>query len=1237
MRPGEQAPASAAVSSDGPAKLPRLSSPVANIKPYYPIVIIGSGYGGAIAASRLARAGQRVCVLERGKELQPGEYPTTVLGALREMQADVRGWHIGSPTGLYDIRINRDIHVFVGCGLGGTSLINANVCWRPSQSLFQDHRWPQELRRPGVVDQDFQRAEAMLNPTAYTSPPLKKLLALEMSAGALGAKLKRPPINVTFKDGVNQAGVEQHACVGCGDCVSGCNYAAKNTVLMNYLPDARRHGAEIYTRVAVRRLERRAGRWLVYYQLLDLGREIFGAQGMFVRADVVILAAGTLGSTEILLRSHGPIDSGLVFSPALGAGFSGNGDVLAFGYNGEPIINGLGFGRHPKAGDPVGPSITGVIELPGEQGANEDMVVEEGAIPSALASGPLSSRGLALGFALTAMLLGRRVGHSRRAFLREKVRELIGLVCGAYHGAVRRTQIYLVNTQDDGAGQMELGVRDRIRIRWPNVGRQPIFAKVNERLRAAQTPLGGLFLRNPLKWFHRSLITVHPLGGCVMGDDAEHGVVNHKGQVFVGPSGAAVHEGLYVMDGSIIPRPLGVNPLLTISALAERCSRLLTEDRGWQISGSAALLASVLLATDRPRLGLRFTERMAGWFLPADVPSAETQVDGGSGRGAFECVLTIVADDLKEMLEDRTHPARIIGTVNAPVLSASPMTALEGDFNLFVVDDTAIDTRQMRYRMTLTSAEGARYIFRGVKLIRDDPGFDVWSDTTTLYYTVFDGESGRALGKGILQVTWRDFLRQMRTLEITNARHWIDRWRGLWRFVRFFARTLLEVYGGVLAPPKVFDPSAAERSRRQLRLPTKKVTTLRVPNGTRSREVEVRLTRYQGGLKGPVILSPGFGTSTLAFSIDTIDPNLTEYLCEYGYDVWLLDYRASPELPAARSQFTIDDIVTKDYPAAVEAVRRETGRDVQFLGHCIGSMAILMSLLAGLQGVRSVVCSQVALHPAAPTANKIKARLRLAAILEALGFKDLTTDFDTRARWRDWLFEILLRFYPTSRHCNNPVCRRILFLYGEVFKHDQLNEATHGAIHEMFGVANIRSLKHLSKIVRRGLAVDRNGRDIYLSAVERLALPIAFLQGEENPIFLPRGTEQTYNLLCEVNGERLYTYHIIRNYAHMDCFIGKHVARDAFPIMLAELEKGNRRGPVLYVVSREHADWFARLDRAFARDERVRVILDRRVEERRREARASAYDRRRRDRRLPTNADARLRSHGLAMVDEAAS
>src|SRR5262245_42018795 len=138
----------------------RLSSPIEGIKDHYTVVVVGSGYGGAITASRLARAGQQVCVLERGKEFQPGEYPDTELEIVGEAQTDTPEFHIGPRSGLYDFRINKDINVFLGCGLGGTSLVNANVSLPPERRVLEDERWPEGLRTDidTLLADGFQRA-----------------------------------------------------------------------------------------------------------------------------------------------------------------------------------------------------------------------------------------------------------------------------------------------------------------------------------------------------------------------------------------------------------------------------------------------------------------------------------------------------------------------------------------------------------------------------------------------------------------------------------------------------------------------------------------------------------------------------------------------------------------------------------------------------------------------------------------------------------------------------------------------------------------------------------------------------------------------------------------------------------------------------------------------------------------------------------------------------------------------
>lgn len=561
----------------------RLSSPIAGIKPVYDVIVIGSGYGGSITASRMARAGKKVCLLERGREILPGEYPNDFQGSSEETQIDAPHLHVGKKTGLFDVRVNPDITVIKGCGLGGGSLINASVGMEPEENVWADTCWPQALRDDlPTLQKAVTDVHAMLKTTtlpAALHPTLPaKTLSLKNAAARTGLAdhWKLTPIYVNFDvNGPNHVGVDQKPCNGCGDCCSGCNYSAKNTMIMNYLPDAHRHGAEIYTQVYVRYVEKADQQWKVYYNVFTTGQEKLDAPTSFITATVVVLAGGTLGSTEILLRSK---QNGLACSDKTGTHFTGNGDFLAFSYNADDRANAIGYGKKtPDANDPVGPGICSIIDLRDPTDSRKGMVVEEGSTPGMLGKvfyGMVS---------LASKLEGKPTNTGLSGWVRKRERELDTGLKGVYHGAANHTLVYLVMTNDDGNGMMALE-DDRLRVNWPGVGNQPVYNGVNDQLLALTKKLGGVYTKNPVwtKLFSSRLVTVHPLGGCIMGEDATQGAVNHKGQVFSGTAGNAVYEGLYVSDGSIIPRPLAINPSLMISALAERICVYMAQDRGWQ-------------------------------------------------------------------------------------------------------------------------------------------------------------------------------------------------------------------------------------------------------------------------------------------------------------------------------------------------------------------------------------------------------------------------------------------------------------------------------------------------------------------------------------------------------------------------------------------------------------------------------------------------------------------------------
>jgi hypothetical protein len=344
---------------------------------------------------------------------------------------------------------------------------------------------------------------------------------------------------------------------------------------MNYLPMAHRAGAEIYTQTKVEWVEKlNGGGWKIHgaHYARANQKELFTLD-----ARHVILAAGSINSTEILLRSE---MRGLRVSPRLGSGFSGNGDFFGVSYNGDLPLQVLGFGNHPEsegAKTAPGPTITGVLRYNGSRPANRRFLVEDVSFPTSL------FRGAQIAFPA---LGGHDTDTGDEAQERNRVlKDLSQREPYSLDGALNHTLIYLVTAFDDAKGSMQFEAPfwepdGRMEIEWDGAGSQGIFSIINQELRRNARALGATFVENPIWTMFglRRLLTAHPLGGCPMGEDYLHGAVDEFGRVFA--SDGTIHDGLFVADGALLPSALGVNPFLTISAVAERIADRKIRDLG---------------------------------------------------------------------------------------------------------------------------------------------------------------------------------------------------------------------------------------------------------------------------------------------------------------------------------------------------------------------------------------------------------------------------------------------------------------------------------------------------------------------------------------------------------------------------------------------------------------------------------------------------------------------------------
>lgn len=565
-------------------KFPRLSKPVELMRNSYDCVVIGSGYGGGVAASRMARAGQKVCLLERGQEKWPGEYPSGFLDAMKELHVSgnfapgfLKGSMVegGDPTGLYHLIVGKGQNAFVGNGLGGTSLLNANVFLEADNGTMNMDVWPDKIRGDDKLKKYYKRAADVLQPVEYPHdwPELPKLSMLQKQADYLGMKEKfrRVPQTTRFVGGQNSTGVEMYPSALTGMDCTGVNDGSKSSTLVNYLADAWNWSAEMFCECEVRYVRKHpdpdAEGYLVFFAWHGSNRGAFKEHLyedlMWVHAKkCVFLGAGSIGTTEILLRSK---KLGLPMSEKVGTNMSGNGDLLAFGYNTDHEVNAIGR-QYPSPYHPVGPTISGIIDCrEGHENPLDGYVIQEGAIPKALSL---------LFQTMLEMMPGNQYpkGNGLLDKMQHAMAQAGSRFLGPYFrkGSIEKTQVYLVMSHDSNQAILTLK-DDQPVLEFMGVASSGHVKKIMDTLARATKAVGGTFVRNPFDAYFGQEITVHPIGGACMSKDgtADHGVTNHFGEVLTG-HGSETHPGLVVTDGALIPTALGVNPFATITALAER-------------------------------------------------------------------------------------------------------------------------------------------------------------------------------------------------------------------------------------------------------------------------------------------------------------------------------------------------------------------------------------------------------------------------------------------------------------------------------------------------------------------------------------------------------------------------------------------------------------------------------------------------------------------------------------------
>eukprot|EP00746_Dinoflagellata_sp_MGD_P039872 gnl/MRDRNA2_/MRDRNA2_19624_c0_seq1.p1 gnl/MRDRNA2_/MRDRNA2_19624_c0~~gnl/MRDRNA2_/MRDRNA2_19624_c0_seq1.p1 ORF type:complete len:890 (+),score=161.13 gnl/MRDRNA2_/MRDRNA2_19624_c0_seq1:207-2672(+) len=714
----------------------------------------------------------------------------------------------------------------------------------------------------------------------------------------------------------------------------------------------------------------------------------------------------------------------------------------------------------------------------------------------------------------------------------------------------------------------------------------------------------------------KSLISVHPMGGCQMGDGPKDAVTNHLCEVFTGKEDGETYDDLLVVDSGVIPRSLAVNPFLTICAVAERAMELLVQRKvaantaGWKElqfaphPSVAELQAAPLKEVeDTSTVGISFTEAMIGYLSgvdegPRTCSSLEYSPEDldrfKAAKGAakqklgkeknFRFILTVVLNDLDAAIANPNYEGAMTGTVRAPDLSPKPLQVTRGKFTCFGEDisTTSGVCKQMKYTMWLTSQSGQSYFFEGFKLVRDEGsniGLDMvegWKDTSTLYISVWDSHNTKILYRGILRIKPSDFLIQAQTMKVLNASSPLQKAKAFYKFGKWFAGNCWDTYG-----PSVFSlgsltywsKEAPPRKKRKLRAPAPKVYPLLKSAGS-----TIKLTRYKGGLKGPVMLVHPFATSSGCWSIDTIPTSMVEYLTSCGYDVFLLDWRVSIALyggdinKCESAKDMTMDAATQDLRAAVDEIlkKRSDVSSIDVISMCAGSIALACALLSRdddtfVKKVRSVCALTSFTHFDATFVGDVKAGCMSCLSSTAPAALEVVSEIDVKAcKESSWLYKCadkVVAFSQMENSIRSAMHYRIKTLYGEMYEADNISRKTLNNLHEFFGSGSTVSMAHFAKMTLAGHLVDANGQDVYLPQMSRLVnLPITLISGAKDGIWLPGSTEVAAKELRKV-GAKAVARHIIHDYGHMDLIIGKDAAKDVWPVILQHLEaaRGNGR------------------------------------------------------------------------------
>ena len=508
----------------------------------FDVVVIGSGFGGSVAALRLTEKGYKVCVLEAGRRFSDKDFPKTSWRLRRFLFLPRLGLK-----GIQRIHVLPDVLVLAGAGVGGGSLVYANTLYKPPASYFEDKQWNQITNWDAELSPWYDQASRMLgvaqNPYFSPSDEAMKQVADQMG---VGHTFKLAPLGVYFGDGVGikskdpffgGVGPDRSGCLQCGACMTGCRHNAKNTLPKNYLGLAEKAGAKVFPEHTVTKVEQLSdGSWSITARKSGAW---FGGNKRFTAAQVVV-AAGTYNTQKLLhkMKSTGVLPK---ISDQLGKLSRTNSEALT-----GSIM--------PKGGTDFskGSAITSSF-FPDDHTHVEPVRYGKGSN--------------FMGLLQTVMTDSSNIRDRRKQWLRQVITKpsLVLKILDVRQWS-ERTVVALIMQNVDSAisvtgkrGLFGFRLTSKNDSKTPNATYIPAANEVARRIAENNGGIAGGHIGDLIN----APFTAHFVGGCVIGESVNTGVIDPYHRVYNYPT-------MHIVDGASVTANLGVNPSLTITAQAER-------------------------------------------------------------------------------------------------------------------------------------------------------------------------------------------------------------------------------------------------------------------------------------------------------------------------------------------------------------------------------------------------------------------------------------------------------------------------------------------------------------------------------------------------------------------------------------------------------------------------------------------------------------------------------------------